>query len=207
MKLLWSSRSPFVRKVMIFAHETGLASRIERERTVVAPTKPNPDVMRLNPLNKLPTLVLDDGQALYDSRVIVEYLDGLHGGRPRVPPSGKVRIEALRLQALCDGILDFLLVGLSERARPEAQRSPDLLAALALKFKTAFDALEAETAAGRIRPDLACIGDIAAAAVTGYADFRYADQGWRDGRPHLAAFAEAVATRPSIQATAHRDVY
>ena len=67
MKLFWSSRSPFVRKVMVFAHETGLADRIERTQIIVAPTRPNPEVMALNPLNKLPTLILDDGRALYDA--------------------------------------------------------------------------------------------------------------------------------------------
>lgn len=205
MKLLWSSRSPFVRKVMIFAHETGLAERIIRERTVVAPTNPNPDVMRLNPLNKLPTLILDDGSPLYDSRVIVEYLDGLHDGPRRIPEAGPARFEALRMQALCDGILDFLLVGLSERARPEAQQSPELKAALAVKFKAAFDALEAEAR----RLDLARFGlsEIAASAVVGYADFRYGAERWRDGRPSLAAFAESIADRPSIVATSHADVY
>jgi len=205
VKLFWSSRSPFVRKVMIFAHETGLAERITCERTVVAPTKPNADVMRLNPLNKLPTLILDDGSPLYDSRVIVEYLDSLHGGPKRIPEAGPARFEALRTQALCDGILDFLLVGLSERARPDAQQSEELKGALAVKFSAAFDALEAEAR----RLDVARFGlsEIAASAVVGYADFRYSANRWRDGRPNLAAFADRIAERPSIIATAHADVY
>lgn len=190
---------------MIFAHETGLASQITCERTVVAPTKPNPEVMRLNPLNKLPTLVLDDGTALYDSRVIVEYLDSLHASRRLIPASGAERFEALRLQALCDGILDFLLVGLSERARPEAQQSPELKAALALKFKAGFDRLETEAA--RLDHNRLALAEIAAAAVTGYADFRYAAEDWRKGRPRLAAFAASIADRSSIRATAHVDAY
>lgn len=190
---------------MIFAHETGLAPRITCERTVVAPTKPNPEVMRRNPLNKLPTLILDDGSALYDSRVIVEYLDGLHGGRRLIPEAGAERIAALRMQALCDGILDFLLVGLSERARPEPQQSPDLKAALALKFKSGFDALEAQAAQlGKAGFGLA---EIAAGSVIGYADFRYDGERWRDGRPQLSAFAARIAGRPSILATAHVDAY
>ena len=205
MKLFWSSRSPFVRKVMIFAHETGLAERITCERTVVAPTKPNADLMRLNPLNKLPTLIMDDGRALYDSRVIVEYLDSLHAGPKRIPESGTARFDALRMQALCDGILDFLLVGLSERARPEAQQSPELKAALAVKFKTAFDALEVE--AERLDVSRFGLSEIALSAVVGYADFRYSAEAWRNGRPRLAAFADAIAKRPSIVATAHADVY
>lgn len=205
MKLFWSSRSPFVRKVMIFAHETGLDGRITRERTVVAPTKPNADVMKLNPLNKLPTLILEDGRPLYDSRVIVEYLDGLHDGPKRIPEAGAARFDALRVQALCDGILDFLLVGLSERARPEAQQSSELKAALAVKFKAAFDALETE--ASRLDVGRFALPEIATAAVVGYADFRYSAERWRDGRPTLAAFADKIAERPSIVATAHADVY
>ena len=80
MKLLWSSRSPFARKVMVAAHEVGVADRIVIERVVVSASKPNADVMALNPLNKIPTLVLHDGTMLYDSRVICEYFDSLHDG-------------------------------------------------------------------------------------------------------------------------------
>lgn len=205
MKLHWSSRSPFVRKVMVAAHETGLAGSIDCVRTVVAPTKPNPEVMARNPLNKLPTLVLDDGQALFDSRVIVEYLDGLHTGPKLFPASGSARIDALRRQALGDGILDFLLVGLSERARPETQQSPELKAALAVKFKAAFDHLESQADALATGPF--DIGRIAIACVLGYADFRYGAENWREGRPRLAAWAETLATRPSLTATQHVDTY
>jgi len=205
MLLLWSSRSPFVRKVMLVAHETGLLPRIECVRTLVAPTKPNGDVMALNPLNKLPTLIRDDGTPLYDSRVIAEYLDSLHDGPKLFPASGPERFEALRRQALADGILDFLLLWLSENARPEASRSAELIGALGLKFKMAFDQLEREA------PGLASapfgIGHIAVASVLGYADFRYAARNWRQDRPQLAAWHAAFAARPSYQATQHADVY
>jgi glutathione S-transferase len=205
MKLLWSSRSPFVRKVMIVVLEKGLGERVVRERTVVAPTKPNPDVMALNPLNKLPTLICDDGRPLYDSRVICEYLDGIGGGARLFPEVGDARIEALRLQALGDGILDFLLVGLSERARPEAQRSPELQHALGLKFTTAFDALETEAA--RFAGAPLGIGHIAIGCACGYADFRYAANDWRAGRPALTRWHEGFAARASYTATEHADVY
>ncbi len=205
MKLLWSSRSPFVRKVMIAAHETGLAGRIACERTVVAPTKPNADVMRANPLNKLPTLLLDDGSALYDSRVIVEYLDTLHDRPKLVPHSGPARFDVLCHQALCDGTLDFLLLGLSERARPESHQSPELKAALTVKFGAAFDRLEGE--ASRLSAEVFGLREIATAAVVGYADFRYGPENWRGGRPGLAAWAAKVAERPSLVATTHVDTY
>ena len=96
MKLLWSSRSPFVRKVMVAAHEVGVAGRLATERVVVAADKPNPGVMALNPLNKIPTLVLDDGAVLFDSRVIAEYLDTLHDGPKLFPAEPAARWRALR---------------------------------------------------------------------------------------------------------------
>lgn len=205
MKLLWSSRSPFVRKVMVFAHETGLADRIERTQTIVAPTKPNAEVMALNPLNKLPTLILDDGRALYDSRVICEYLDSLHNGPRLFPADPSARIDALRRQALGDGMMDFLLVWLSERGRPAPQQLPELIAACRTKLTTVLDALEREA------PSLAAaplsIAHIAIGCALGYTDFRFNDESWRTGRPHLAAWAETIHARPSFQATQPSDTY
>src|SRR6516164_1899259 len=103
MKLHWSPRSPFVRKVMIVAHEAGLVDRLTLVRTVAASTKPHPELMRDNPLSKIPTLVLDDGTALYDSPVICEYLDRMDGDPKLFPQHGRARIVALRRQALGDG--------------------------------------------------------------------------------------------------------
>ncbi len=120
MKLHWSPRSPFVRKVMIVAHELGLTERIARVRTVAATTRPHPELMQDNPLSKIPTLVLDDGTVLYNSRVICEYLDGLHGGRTFFPADTKTRMVALRRQALGDGCLDFLLLLRNERERAQS---------------------------------------------------------------------------------------
>jgi glutathione S-transferase len=205
MKLFWSSRSPFVRKVMVFAHETGLAPRIDCTRTLVAPTKPNPEVMALNPLNKLPTLILDDGRALYDSRVICEYLDSQHDGPRLFPADASARIEALRRQALGDGMMDFLLVWLSERARAAPQQSPELIAACRTKLATVLDALEREA------PSLAAapfgIAHIAIGCALGYADFRFNDESWPTGRPHLTTWAETIHARPSFQSTQHADTY
>ena len=108
MKLHWSPRSPFVRKVMILAHETGQAEAFERVRTVVAMNKPNAELMQDNPLSKLPTLVLDDGRSLFDSFVICEYLDGLHAGR-RDTKSGPRRWDVLRWPA-SQWFLDLLVL-------------------------------------------------------------------------------------------------
>jgi glutathione S-transferase len=98
MKLHWSPRSPYVRKVMIAAHEIGIADRLNCVRTVVFIFRPAEELFEYNPLNKLPTLELDDGTALFDNRVICEYLDSLHAGRKLFPASGAERIAALRHQ-------------------------------------------------------------------------------------------------------------
>jgi glutathione S-transferase len=204
MKLYWSSRSPFVRKVMVFAHEVGVADRIACIRTIVAPTKPNPDVMAANPLNKLPTLVTTDGP-IYDSRVICEYLDTLHDGAKLFPPPGEARLAALRRQALADGMLDFLVAWYGERQRPTDHQSSPHLDAYRLKLATSLDALERDAEALRAAPF--GIGQIAIGCALSYADFRFADATWRNGRPHLAAWHAAFAQRPSMKATEHADVY
>jgi glutathione S-transferase len=117
MKLHWSPRSPFVRKVMVFAHEAGLVDRLTCVRTVVAMKEPNAALLADNPLSKIPTLVLEDGSSLYDSGVICEYLDTLHGRTKLFPAEGQARWTALRRQALGDGFLDFLLLWRHERER------------------------------------------------------------------------------------------
>lgn len=205
MKLFWSTRSPFVRFVMVVAHEKGIADRIATEQVVVAAAKPNDAVMAHNPLNKLPTLVLDDGSALYDSRVIAEYFDETGTGAQMLPPAGDERRIVMRQAALGIGLLDLLVGWLAEHRKSAAEQDAAFNAAMRLKFTAALDVLERE-AAGLSDRDF----DMAHAAIgaaLGYADFRYGDIGWRDGRPALAAFYEAVAARPSFQATAHRDEY
>src|ERR1700757_537799 len=92
MKLHWSPRSPFVRKVMIVAHERGLADRLTCVRTIAATAKPHAELMKDNPLSKIPTLVLDDGTILYDSPVICEYLNGLDGVPLLFPTEPKARL-------------------------------------------------------------------------------------------------------------------
>ena len=161
--------------------------------------------MKSNPLGKLPTLLLDDGRALYDSRVICEHLDMLHDGTRLFPADPAVRIEALRRQALGDGMMDFLLVWLLERIKPEAQQQGDLIAGCRMKLAACLDLLETEAPALAASP--ITIGHIALATALGYADFRFKDEAWRNGRPRLAAWAQSMHARPSFAATAHADVY
>jgi glutathione S-transferase len=204
MKLLWSSRSPFVRKVMVTVHELGLAQRMTTERVLVSAAAPNAEVMAVNPLNKIPTLLLDDGSALYDSRVICEYLDTLHGGQKLFPVPLTERWHALRRQALGDGLMDVIVLRLGEQNRPEEQRSDKHLAAFRLKIATTLDRVEREAGdlAGAVT-----IGHIAIACALGHLDFRFAADAWRNGRPSLAAWYDAFSQRPSMQATQYVEVY
>lgn len=196
MKLHWSPRSPYVRKVMIVAHELGLADNLTLVRTVVSTLKPAEELFEDNPLNKLPTLVLDDGSALFDSPVICEYLDSLHEGAKLFPKAGPDRFAALRHQALGDGILDVCLMRLAERLKPENQRSPAIIASNEKKATAAVDRLEAEASA--IEARRFDIGHVAIGTALGYLDFRFADDNWRDGHPHLTAWHESFQERPSV---------
>ena len=199
MKLHWSPRSPFVRKVMIFAHETGLADRLERVRSVVAMTAPNAALMRDNPLSKLPTLVLDDGRALFDSAVICEYLDGLHAGAPMFPKAGPERWEVLRWHALGNGLLDMLVLWRSERDREPGRQLKQLLDAFGVKTDAALTQLDKEAAALDAAPFR--IGHVAIVCALGYLDFRFPDLDWRGAHPRLAAWFAKDSQRPSVQKT------
>ena len=199
MKLHWSPRSPFVRKVMIVAHETGLADDIVLIRSVAVASAPNGAIMADNPLNKIPTLVLDDGTPVFDSRVICEYLDGLHAGEKLFPAAARPRLLALRRQALGDGLMDLCVLWRGERNRPQSAQSADLLAAFAVKSAAALDVLEKE--AGALAQDVFSIGHVAIGCALAYLDFRFADLDWRRGRPALADWHGGFEQRPSAAAT------
>lgn len=199
MKLHWSPKSPFVRKVMIAAHECGVAGRIELVRSVAIMSRPNPALMADNPLNKIPTLLLDDGTALFDSTVICEYLDDLNRdpARTRLFPSGALRWDALRRNALANGLLEVLILWRNERER--AVPSDPLLDAFQTKATASLAALakDAELAP----PERFDIGDITLGCALAYLDFRFGAFDWRSLQPALAAWYVRFAARPSAQAT------
>lgn len=197
MKLRYSGASPYVRKVMVAAHETGLADRIELAPVSVAPTLLNPEVAAENPLVKVPTLVLADGTSLFDSRVIVEYLDTLHPGRRLFPAEGPARWTALRRQAIGDGLLDAaLLIRYENNLRPEPQRWPDWIEGQFRKLRQALAALAAE----KLGTELT-IGEITAGCALGYLDFRFPDEDWRMAHPALEDWFAGISERPSFAAT------
>src|ERR1044071_4861388 len=142
MLLHWSPRSPFVRKVMIAAHECGVADRIQTMRTVVAAATPNIELMKENPQSRLPTLRLADGTVGYDSPGVCEYFDTLHTGAKLFPAEFPERLVALRRQSLGDGMLDTMLMWRGEVTRPPAQQSIKHMQAWRLKTNVSVDALE-----------------------------------------------------------------
>jgi glutathione S-transferase len=197
MKLHWSPRSPFVRKVMVVVHELGLAGRITCVRTVAAMTKPHAELMRDNPLSKIPTLVLDDGTVIYDSPVICEYLDALDGASKLHPTEPKARLVALRRQALGDGFLDMLVQLRDERMRTNPSDAHKSSAAV--RKAAVLQSLDQEAAALSAAPF--GIGHIAVGCALSYLDFRYADEDWRKGHPRIARWHATFAARPSVRAT------
>jgi glutathione S-transferase len=199
MKLHWSPRSPFVRKVMIVAHEVGIAGRLQCVRTVAAMMKPHPELMIDNPLSKIPTLVLDDGTVLYDSAVICEYFDGLHAGSKLFPTSSRERMTALRRQALGDGWLDALVLWRGELTRPAEQQSQPYLASFAARNEATLAALERESP--ELEASAFSIGHVAIGCGLAYLDFRFADRQWRKDHAQLAAWHQKFAARDSFRAT------
>jgi glutathione S-transferase len=202
MKLHWSPRSPFVRKVMIVMYEAGIEDRVALVRTPVAMDQPNLELVPDNPLIKLPTLVLDDGTPVYDSRVICAYLNEVGNGG-LMPKEARARLVAERRQALGDGLMDVLLLYRQERNKPAERQTPAWIEAFDLKARAVLDALENEA------PDLARtpfdLGLIAIGCGLSYLDYRFPDIPWRDGRPALAGWHRDFCARPSVSRTQPHD--
>lgn len=197
MRLLYQSHSPYARKVLVAAHEIGLADRIEVIHHETSPTLRNNEVFALNPLGKVPVLICGDGTVLFDSSVICEYLDGLHHGHPLIPADPRQRFIALRNQAIAMGIADAgIAVRWETTRRPEAFRWAPLRDGHLHKIGAACDFLEAHLGH---QPDID-IGDIALATALSWIEFRQV-HAFRDGRPRLASWYERISERPSMLAT------
>ncbi|MGB8399082.1 glutathione S-transferase [Bradyrhizobium sp.] len=201
MKLTFSPASPFARKVRIAAIETGLIDRIEFVAATVAPGQPNDQYARdINPLKKLPALILDNGEVVVDSYVITEYLDELAGGGKLIPTSGPTRWKVKSDHSLLNGMLDSMLLCRYEKmVRPQG-----------LQWQAWADDHWNRAWTGMARfenaPDVASrpldIVQIALVCVLGYADFRFADCGWRKAYPKLDAFHQKMLERPSVKISA-----
>lgn len=198
MKLYSASASPFVRKVLVTALELGIEDRIEKIAVATTPVSSDPKLAAANPLKKIPTLVLDDGSLVYDSGVICSYLDSLVPD-VKLIPEGAAGWQVKRQEALADGLCDAAILVRYEMAlRPEERHWRDWIDAQLGKVASAVDQLEVEA------DDLAggvTLGAIAAGCALDYLDFRFADLGWRDKHPKIAAWQSDFAQRPAMQAT------
>nr|WP_295833682.1 glutathione S-transferase N-terminal domain-containing protein [uncultured Azospirillum sp.] len=197
LKLRWSPTSPYVRKVMMVLIERGLEDRVERVTT--DPWSADTDLGNDNPLGKVPALTLEDGTTLFDSPVIVEYLDSLGDRAPLFPPAGPARWTALRLQAAADGICDAAILRRLESMRPDGEKSANWMERQRKAVARSLDLLEAEAAS--LEGELT-IGSLAVLVALGYLDFRFGNEDWREGRPALTAWFAKASDRDSLRRTA-----
>ncbi len=197
MKLYMSPTSPFARKARIIVRELDLTRLVEE--IPVSPTT-SEELRKINPLGKIPVLVLDDGSTLIDSPVICEYLNNLGGGKffPGMTIWREVsgRWRALTLQALADGIADAAVARVYEGRRPPELQNNDAIAKYLAVIGRSLDVLERARFA-----EPPTIGEITVACALGYLDFRLPELNWRDARPQLRDWYEAFAKYPSMQST------
>ena len=202
MKLIGSIASPFVRKVRIFAAE----KRIEFEFELDSVHSPDAKVAAVNPLGKIPALLLDDGSALFDSRVIVEFLDTVSPIAKLIPSDSRERIEVKRWEALADGVLDAAILARMENARKSGEKSPAWSDRQMNKVARGLAAMDEQLGD---KPWCAgsafSLADIAVGACLGWLDFRYATLGWKDRHANLARHLAKLAERPSFAETAPKE--
>lgn len=197
MKLVGSRTSPYVRKVRVILAEGNLPFEFLEESAWNADTT----VPRYNPLNKVPALVMDDGEAIYDSAVISEYLDALSGGG-LIPAGAAERARVRRDEALGDGIADAGIATFLERKREAARQDPAWITRQLDKVDAGIAALAKALGPGQHlgggQPNL---GDIACACALFWVEFRMPQVRWRDSHPNLKAWAERMESRPAFQST------
>jgi glutathione S-transferase len=196
MRILFSPNSPYVRKCLVTAHELGLNERLQLLPSNAHPVQRDAEIIRDNPLGKVPTFFTDDGQVLFDSRVICEYLNDQAKGT-LLPASGAQRWETLTLQALGDGMLDAsLLARYEDIARPDPLKWPEWRAAQLDKVETSLAWLCDHPKVLRDRVD---IGSLTIGCALWYLDLRFPDLGWRDRYPQMAVWYADFAQRPSMR--------
>lgn len=195
MKGYATANSPYARKVRIAAIETGQEDLIHW--TMMTREERAAQVPAVNPLGKVPAVVMEDGSALYDSPVIVEWVDSLHAGPKLIPAAGAERWQALTLAALGDGLGEAVIAVSLESQKPEPSQA--IIERQGGKAKTALAALNAQCGTFKDPPK---IGEIAVACAMGYMELRGVLAGWRDDNPALATWYDAINHRPALAATA-----
>ena len=200
IRLFFSPASPYVRKVMVAAHERGIADQVEKLPSAAGPVKRDAQIVRHNSSGKVPCALLADDTPLFDSRVISAWVDAQGVSGPSLYPQDDRRFAVLTLEALGDAMLDAALLHRYENVlRPEEKRWDDWARGQMEKIDSGLDDLE-----GRWFDLLAegfHAGAIAVACTLGYLDFRFADKDWRSAHPRLAAWFAKVSERPSMAAT------
>ena len=195
MKLFHSPASPYVRKIMVLAHETG--QTVETLSSAASPINRDQAIVAKNPTGKVPTALLPDGSALYDSRVICAWLDAQHDG-PKMYPEGDALFQTLRREALADGLLDAALLARYETAlRPAEKLWPEWLQGQMDKIDSSLNVMDNDVA-DYSEMDA---GWIAVGCAVAYLEFRFPDLDWRAGRDALANWYAETNTRPSFADT------
>ncbi len=198
MKLLYTPNSPYARKVRIVAIE----KHIELELQEVVLGDPDSPVMHYNPLGKVPTIVFDDETALYDSRVIVEYLSARTPVNHLLPSEHKLKIEVLRWEALADGVCDAAVAIILEQRKPEAQQSEAVLTKQRLKVEAGLAALNKDISKKKwCVNETFSLADISVGCLLGYLDLRLKQLNWQDQYPNLAKHFTILSKRPSFKET------
>jgi len=198
MKLLSSPTSPYARKVRIALAE----KKIDCELIEASPWAKDTIVPSHNPLGKVPVLLLDDGTALYDSRVIVEYLDTVSPVSRLIPEAGRQRIAVKRWEALADGICDAAAAIVIERRRPAKQQSREWIDRQGGKVDLALKELASDLGERSwCNGEAYSLADIATGCALGYLDLRHPDIDWRSAYPNLVKLADKLARRPSFAET------
>jgi glutathione S-transferase len=196
IRLLGSLTSPYVRKVRIVMAEKRIDYQLELEDVWAPDTR----ILESNPLGKVPCLIMEDGGAVFDSRVIVEYLDGMTPVAKLIPPSGRERAEVRTWEALADGVVDALILArLEQTQRPPEQQSQKWIDRQLQKVHTGVKAMsnglgEKPWCNGHAYS----LADIAVGCALGYLDFRFSHIDWRGQFSNLARLNEKLAARPSF---------
>lgn len=199
MKLFGNSASPFVRKVLLVLHETNRIDAVEQVHAEGNTLNSTAMPVALNPLGKIPVLARPDGPALYDSRVICQYL--ATQAASDLYPHGQRYWDVLTLEATADGMMDAAVAMVYEaRLRADDMQSAGIVTGQWTKVTRAIATLEARWLGSLARP-APDMGHLAIAAALGYLDFRHDDRGWRKQAPGLAAWYESFCQRPSMLAT------
>jgi len=199
MQLLYQTHSPYARKVLIMAHETGLAGEIEVIHHETSPTMRNEMVFKRNPLGKVPVLLVDD-LVIYDSAVICEYLDRIHHTRKLLPDDSSQRLETKKLEALATGIADAGILARWEISRrPEDKRYQPFLDGQLAKLEAAYDYLESGI---ELSSDTPLLGEFALASSLLWIEYVKLPD-YKSDRPKLSNWLHAMEIRPSLQATSY----